>query len=101
VPEGAGKGDQSVRESVSRGLNAMLEGYELQIAKFDESTRTGTRDKFQDKLHETQYKIEAYAAYLEHSKETIEERLSTAKTKLKEKIRDLGRAVEEEELVEA
>jgi hypothetical protein len=103
VPEGVGKSDKSVRESVARGLNEMLEEYELQIAKFDESTRTGTLDKFQDKLHETQYKIEAYAAYLEHSKETLEERLSTAKTKLKEKIRDLGRAVEEEEeeLVEA
>lgn len=97
VPEGVGKGDASVRQSVKDGIEEMIKQYELRMEAFEESTRNGTIEKLHNELQEAQYKIEGYAVYLDHQKAAVEQRLSEAKEKLKKKIKEMGRVRDEEE----
>jgi hypothetical protein len=90
VPAGTPHGDRSVKDAVAEGLGALIVEHEQAIARFGEDTRTDTLERAAERIRQTRYKVEAYAAYLAEEKSRLEKDLAIASAKLRAKVEELA-----------
>jgi hypothetical protein len=90
VPEGTASGDISVKEAVASGLSALIAEHEEAIASFGEDTRPDTVERAAERIRNTKFKVEAYAALLADQKHQLELSLATASRKLRQKVESLA-----------
>lgn len=90
VPAGTPQGDRSVRESVSAGLAALIAEHLAAVESFGGDTRPDTIERAAERIRQTRFKVEAYAAYLAGEKERLEADLAAASGRLRERIGELS-----------
>jgi hypothetical protein len=90
VPAGTPHGDRSVREAVAGGLAAVIAEHDAAIAGFGDDTRADTLERAAERIKQTRFKIEAYAAYLAEEKTRLERNLAAAARRLRERVAGLA-----------
>lgn len=98
VPKGTESGNASVRDAVSSGLGTLLAELEEAVEGWDDKTRTTTMDKVQAKYDQVAMKVDAYAEYLLGAQEGLLEKLQAAKSRMVDRIIELGEKQADEEL---
>lgn len=86
IPKGTPEGDRSVKESVAAGLSALIVEHQQAIASFGGDTRQSTLERAAERIRQTRFKIEAYAAYLAEEKDRLDAQLADASQKLRAKV---------------
>lgn len=94
VPSGTPEGDRSVKESVAAGLATLIEEHQSAIAAFGADTRPSTLERAAERIRQTRFKIEAYAAYLAEEKARLQEQLANAAHQLRAKVEQLATVAE-------
>src|SRR5205085_5945118 len=84
VPAGTPEGDRSVKESVAAGLAALIAEHRQAVAAFGDDTRAGTLERAAERIRQTRFKVESYAALLAEHKERLERELTAAARDLRE-----------------
>lgn len=95
VPRGYKTGENAAKDAIARGLEDLILEHEKAIEEFGKETRQDTLKRHGERIQQTRFKVEAYAAYIEERKEELELRVEEAKQKLKDKIDQLA-AVEDD-----
>lgn len=98
VPKGTDQGNASVRDAVSSGLGTLLAELEEAVEGWDDKTRDSTMDKVQAKYDQVAMKVDAYAEYLLGAQEGLLEKLQAAKSRMVDRIIELGEKQADEEL---
>jgi hypothetical protein len=75
---------------VAAGLAALIAEHAHAIAGFGEDTRPETLKRAAERIRQTRFKIESYAAYLSEEKGRLEKELATTATKLRDKVEELA-----------
>ena len=91
VPEGTVQGDRSVKETVAAGLSALIEEHNAAIDSFCKETRADTIERAAERIRQTRFKVEVYAALLAEQKGQLEKELSAASERLRTKVEELSR----------
>jgi len=86
VPNGTHVGNESVRDAVSDGLNAMIRELNSAVEEWDLTTRGSTMEKASEKWDKIAHKIEAYEYYLGAAQDKLKDELRVAKERLVEKV---------------
>lgn len=97
VPKGTEQGNASVRDAVSTGLSTLLAELDEAVDGWDDKTRTATMDKVQAKYDQVACKVDAYAEYLLGAQEGLMEKLQAAKSRMVDRIIELGEKQADEE----
>lgn len=92
IPVGTTAGDKTVKDVVNRGLEGMIHEYETLVAGLNEASRPSTLEATAKKIETIREKIACYAAYLDVSKESLEEKAKAAEGKLRLKLLELSSA---------
>ena len=92
IQAGTSEGDRSVKEAVAAGLAALIAEHRQAIETFGEDTRDDTLTRAAEKIRKTQFKIQAYAEYLNEAKSRLDRELATARQELRAKIEYLATA---------
>jgi len=92
VPAGTPEGDRSVKDAVAAGLAALIEDHRRAVAQFGEDTREDTLKRAAEKIRKTQFKIEAYSAYLAEERERLEKTVTDAQRELRAKVEQIATA---------
>ena len=100
VPKGTDQGNASVRDAVSTGLSTLLAELDEAVDGWDDKTRTATMDKVQSKYDQVAMKVDAYAEYLLGAQEGLMEKLQAAKSRMVDRIIELGEKQADEELAQ-
>lgn len=95
IPAGTPHGDASVKDAVAAGLRALIEEHHRAIAGFGEDTRPDTLERAAERIRQTRYKIEAYAAYLAEEKARLEREVAGATEHLRHKVAEIAGTREE------
>jgi hypothetical protein len=90
IPAGTPHGDASVRDTVAAGLRALIEEHHRAIAGFGEDTRPDTLERAAERIKQTRYKIEAYAAYLAEEKARLEREVAGAAEHLRHRVAEIA-----------
>jgi hypothetical protein len=90
VPAGTPQGDRSVKESVANALEALIATHREAIDRFGDDTRPDTFERAADRIKQTRFKIEAYAAYLAEERGRLERELAAASRSLRSKIESIA-----------
>jgi hypothetical protein len=93
---GTEHGDKAIRETVTSGLEAMIEKHRLNVASFDQETLNNTFDRAAARIRETEFKIQCYREFLGAQAERLDAELAEARRLLREKVEALA-AVESTE----
>lgn len=91
VPEGTVQGDRSVKETVAAGLSALIEEHNAAIDSFCKETRADTIERAVERIRQTRFKVEVYAALLAEQKGQLEKELSAASDRLRAKVEQLAK----------
>lgn len=94
VPSGTAEGNASVKEAVQAGLSTVLKELNASVEGWDEKTRPATIKRVQAEFEKVQYKVSAYAEYLQSEQEGLQEKLKVAREALAKKVMALGTAEE-------
>lgn len=86
VPCGTPEGNRSVKEAVQAGLSTLIDELNAAVASWDETTRTSTMEKAAKRFEEIQYKVDAYAEYLQSEQGQLLVRLTEARAELAKKL---------------
>jgi hypothetical protein len=89
VPKGTKEGNASVRDAVSNGLQELVNELNGAVEEWDETTRQTTMDRGLERIQLIQFKIDAYASYLESEQGRLLGELTQAKKRMSEKISSL------------
>lgn len=89
VPAGTQRAVQSVRDAVQEGLQGLLNEHLLAISNFGTDTRESTFQKAHEKITQTKFKIEAYAAYLGEERDKLLAEAAAADMNLREKYKEI------------
>lgn len=89
VPCGTPQGNASVKEAVQAGLSTLLAELNETVSTWDETTRKSTMEKAAEKYQVIEYKISAYADYLESEQDKLKAKLAEAKKELAKKVLEL------------
>ena len=92
IQAGTSEGDRSVKEAVAAGLAALIAEHRQAIETFGEDTRDDTLTRAAEKIRKTQFKIQAYAEYLNEAKSRLDRELATARQELRAKVEYLATA---------
>jgi hypothetical protein len=92
IPAGTPQGDRSVKESVAEGLAALIGEHRAAVEAFGPDTLDRTFDRAAERIRQTKFKVEAYAAYLAEEKERLEAELAESADHLRRKIEELTTA---------
>ena len=92
IQAGTAEGDRSVKEAVAAGLAALIAEHRQAIETFGEDTRDDTLTRAAERIRQTQYKIQAYAEYLNEEKSRLDRELATARQELRAKVEHLATA---------
>ena len=92
IQAGTSEGDRSVKEAVAAGLAALIAEHRQAIETFGEDTRDDTLTRAAEKIRKTQFKIQAYAEYLNEAKSRLDRELATARQELRAKVEHLATA---------
>lgn len=92
IPKGTPHGDRSVRDAVADGLEAVVEEHRRAIEEFTTDTRGGTIERAAERIRQTRFKVEAYAEYLGSQRERLEDELTAAQERLRERVEELTAA---------
>lgn len=90
IPAGTPHGDRSVKESVAAGLKALITAHEEAVERFGDDTRPDTLERAAERIRQTRFKVEAYAAYLAEERERLDRELSMAARKLRSKVESIA-----------
>jgi hypothetical protein len=90
IPVGTGHGDRSVQGSVAAGLSALIAAHGEAVRSFGEDTRPDTLERAAERIRQTKFKVEAYAAYLGEEKARLERELAGAARQLRAKVEELA-----------
>jgi hypothetical protein len=92
IQAGTAEGDRSVKEAVAAGLAALIAEHRQAIETFGEDTRDDTLTRAAEKIRKTQFKIAAYAEYLNEEKSRLDRELLAARQELRAKVEHLATA---------
>jgi hypothetical protein len=92
IQSGTAEGDRSVKEAVAAGLATLIAEHRLAIESFGEDTRDDTLTRAAERIRRTQFKIQAYAEYLNEEKSRLDRELATARQELRAKVEHLATA---------
>lgn len=92
IPAGTPQGDRSVKESVADGLTAIISDHRKAVEEFGEDTLDRTFERAAEKIRQTKFKVEAYAAYLGAEKDRLEAELVESAELLKKRIETISAA---------
>lgn len=92
IQAGTAEGDRSVKEAVAAGLAALIAEHRQAIESFGTDTRDDTLTRAAERIRRTQFKIQAYAEYLNEEKARLDRELATARQELRAKIEHLATA---------
>jgi len=92
IQAGTAEGDRSVKEAVAAGLAALIAEHRQAIESFGTDTRDDTLTRAADKIRKTQFKIAAYAEYLNEEKSRLDRELLAARQELRAKVEHLATA---------
>ena len=92
IQAGTTEGDRSVKEAVAAGLAALIAEHRQAIETFGEDTRDDTLTRAAERIRRTQYKISAYAEYLNEEKSRLDRELAAARQELRAKVEHLATA---------
>ena len=92
IQAGTSEGDRSVKEAVAAGLAALIVEHRQAIESFGTDTRDDTLTRAAEKIRRTQFKIAAYAEYLNEAKSRLDRELATARQELRVKVEYLATA---------
>lgn len=82
VPSGDAKANASVKDSVNRGMERMLQDLEDAAEAWNEKTTEATRKRALDRFDAITFKADAYAEYLDDKQDQLREKLKAAKKRL-------------------
>jgi hypothetical protein len=98
VPMGTVEGNGAVKDSVTAGLQALVEEHEAAIKGFTNSTRDSTLERQARKISETRFKIEAYAEYLDQVvRNNLLAAVESGRQKLRAKADEIKNAREDDD----
>ena len=86
VPAGTPHGDRSVKEAVAAGLADLIAEHRAAVAGFDADTRPDTLKRAAERVRQTRFKVEAYAAYLADERGQLDRELAAAAAELRAKV---------------
>lgn len=86
VPKGTAEGNASVQDAVKNGLQTLIDELNGTVASWDTTTRKNTTKKAIAQWEKIQYKVDAYADYLEAERDNLNAALAQAKADLANKI---------------
>ena len=92
IQAGTAEGDRSVKEAVAAGLAALIAEHRQAIESFGTDTRDDTLTRAAERIRRTQFKIQAYAEYLNEEKSRLDRELATARQELRAKVEHLATA---------
>ena len=92
IQAGTSEGDRSVKEAVAAGLAALIAEHRQAIESFGSDTRDDTLTRAAEKIRKTQFKIAAYAEYLNEEKARLDRELLAARQELRAKVEHLATA---------
>jgi hypothetical protein len=90
VPTGTAHGDRSVKDAVANGLAAVIADHVTAIDGFGAETRPETLERAAERIRQTRFKVEVYAAYLAEERSRLERELAAATAKLRAKVAELA-----------
>jgi hypothetical protein len=86
VPAGTPEGDRSVRESVAAGLAALVAEHRQAVAAFGDDAREATLERAAERIRQTRFKVESYAALLAEHRDGLERELAATADALRRRI---------------
>jgi len=90
VPAGTPHGDRSVREAVASGIASLVDEHRSAVESFGSDTRPATVERAAERIKQTRYKLEAYAAYLGDERERLERGLAAASRLLRQRVEEMA-----------
>jgi hypothetical protein len=89
VPAGTAHGDRSVKEAVASGIAALIAEHSAAVEGFGADTRPDTLTRAAERIRQTRFKLESYAAYLAEERARLERDLADAQAALRAKVESL------------
>ena len=86
IPAGTAHGDRAVKDTVARGIAALIAEHEAALAGFGDDTREATLTRMAERIRLTKHKLEAYACYLAEERGKLERTLAQAAATLRAKV---------------
>ncbi|HJZ58635.1 MAG TPA: DUF6744 family protein [Gemmataceae bacterium] len=90
VPAGTPHGDRSVKEAVTSGLSALVAEHAAAVESFGSDTRSDTLERAAERIRQARFKVEAYSAYLAGETGKLDDALSAAAARLREKVAQIA-----------
>jgi hypothetical protein len=89
VPAGTQRGDKSVQEAVTEGMQQVVGEFFDALSTFGTDTRPSTVTRALDRIEKARFKLESYKVYLADERDQLEEKLRLAEVEMNKKLQEI------------